>query len=60
MGIWGQFVYVHPGHGIVIVKTSTDPDYAGRERETVAAFRAIARAVREDVAVAASAEAGPP
>jgi CubicO group peptidase (beta-lactamase class C family) len=42
MGIWGQFVYVHPGHGIVIVKTSTDPDYAGRERETVAAFRAIA------------------
>ncbi len=45
MGIWGQFVYVHPGHGIVIVKTSTDPDYAGRERETVAAFRAIAAAL---------------
>ena len=35
MGIWGQFVYVHPGHRIVIVKTSTDPGYAGRERETV-------------------------
>ncbi len=45
MGIWGQFVYVHPGHGVVIVKTSTDPGYAGRERETVAAFRAIAAAV---------------
>jgi hypothetical protein len=44
MGIWGQFVYVHPGHRVVIVKTSTDPDFAGRERETVAAFRAIARA----------------
>jgi CubicO group peptidase (beta-lactamase class C family) len=44
MGIWGQFVYVHPEHRIVIVKTSTDPGYAGRERETVAAFRAIARA----------------
>jgi len=50
MGIWGQFVYVHPGHGVVIVKTSTDPDYAGRERETVAALRAIARAVGEDAA----------
>ncbi|MBW6456664.1 MAG: beta-lactamase family protein, partial [Trueperaceae bacterium] len=45
MGIWGQFVYVHPGHRVVIVKTSTDPDYAGRERETVAAFRAIAAAL---------------
>jgi CubicO group peptidase (beta-lactamase class C family) len=44
MGIWGQFVYVHPRHRIVIVKTSTDPDYAGREAETLAAFRAIARA----------------
>jgi len=42
MGIWGQFVYVHPGHRVVIVKTSTDPGFAGRERETVAAFRAIA------------------
>jgi CubicO group peptidase (beta-lactamase class C family) len=42
MGIWGQFVFVHPGHRIVIVKTSTDPGFAGRERETVAAFRAIA------------------
>ncbi len=42
MGIWGQFVYVHPGHRIVIVKTSTDPGFAARERETVAAFRAMA------------------
>ncbi len=42
MGIWGQFVYVHPVHRVVIVKTSTDPDYAGRQRETLAAFRAMA------------------
>jgi CubicO group peptidase (beta-lactamase class C family) len=42
MGIWGQFVYVHPSRRIVIVKTSTDPDFAGRERETVAAFRTMA------------------
>lgn len=47
MGIWGQFVYVHPGHRVVIVKTSTDPGFADRERETVAAFRAIAAAVGE-------------
>ena len=44
MGIWGQFVYVHPGHRVVIVKTSTDPGFAERERETLAAFRAIAAA----------------
>ncbi len=42
MGIWGQFVYVHSGHRIVIVKTSSDPGFAGRDRETVAAFRAMA------------------
>ncbi|MFN2323459.1 MAG: serine hydrolase domain-containing protein [Trueperaceae bacterium] len=47
MGIWGQFVYVHPGHRVVIVKTSTDPGFAARERETIAAFRAIAAAVAE-------------
>jgi len=58
MGIWGQFVYVHPGHRIVIVKTSTDPGFAGRERETVAAFRAIARAWGEDADVAQTAEGG--
>ena len=58
MGIWGQFVYVNPGHRIVIVKTSTDPDFAGRTRETVAAFRAIARAWGEDADVAQTAERG--
>jgi CubicO group peptidase (beta-lactamase class C family) len=42
MGIWGQFVYVHPVHRIVIAKTSSDPGYAGRYGESVAAFRAIA------------------
>jgi len=58
MGIWGQFVYVHPGQRIVIVKTSTDPVFAGRERETVAAFRAIARAWGEDGTAAAGTEGG--
>ncbi len=45
MGIWGQFVYVHPGHRVVIVKTSTDPGFADRETETLAAFRTIAASV---------------
>jgi CubicO group peptidase (beta-lactamase class C family) len=49
MGIWGQFLYVHPGHRIVIVKTSTDPGYATRERETLAMFRTVARAMGEEV-----------
>lgn len=44
MGIWGQFLYVHPGHRIVIVKTSTDAGFATREQETLAVFRSIARA----------------
>lgn len=48
MGIWGQFVYVHPGHRIVIVKTSTDPGHAARERETLAVFRTVARAMGDD------------
>jgi CubicO group peptidase (beta-lactamase class C family) len=47
MGIWGQFVYVHPERRIVIVKTSTDPGHAVRERETLAVFRTIARAMGE-------------
>jgi CubicO group peptidase (beta-lactamase class C family) len=45
MGIWGQFVYVHPGHRVVIVKTSTDPEFGSRFAETVAAFRSIARSL---------------
>jgi CubicO group peptidase (beta-lactamase class C family) len=45
MGIWGQFLYVHPGLRIVIVKTSTDPGHATRERETLAVLRTIARAM---------------
>jgi hypothetical protein len=45
MGVRGRVVYLHPIQRIVIVKTSTDPDDAGRERETVAAFRVIAGAL---------------
>lgn len=45
IGIWGQYVYVDPARGIVIVKTSADPLFDDHDHETVAAFRAIARAV---------------
>lgn len=43
IGIWGQYVYVHPGYGVVIAKTSADQDFAGREHETIAVFRALAQ-----------------
>ena len=41
MGIWGQFVYVHPAADVVIVKTSTDPMFETRFAESVAVFRAV-------------------
>ena len=48
IGIWGQYVYVDPVREVVIVKTSADPLFDDRDHETVAAFRAIARAVAGD------------
>jgi len=52
IGIWGQFIYVHPRYGIVIAKTSTDPGFAARERESLAVFRAIAWEFADDPGVA--------
>lgn len=43
IGIWGQYIYVDPARGVVIVKTSADPLFDDNDHETVAAFRAIAR-----------------
>ena len=49
LGIYGQFIYVHPGHKVVIAKTSAYVDYNNSgdemEFESVEAFRAIARAL---------------
>jgi CubicO group peptidase (beta-lactamase class C family) len=46
IGIYGQFIYVHPGHNVVIAKTSAYVDYNNSgdemEFESVEAFRAIA------------------
>jgi CubicO group peptidase (beta-lactamase class C family) len=46
IGIYGQFIYVHPVHNVVIAKTSAYVDYNNSgdemEFESVEAFRAIA------------------
>lgn len=43
IGIWGQYIYVYPRYGTVIVKTSTDYHFDTRDHETIEVFRAIAR-----------------
>jgi len=45
IGIWGQYIYVDPSREVIIVKTSADPDFDDNCHESIAAFRAIARAV---------------
>ena len=45
IGVWGQYLYVNPRANVVIVKASVDPDF-DRDMETIAAFRAVAAAVR--------------
>lgn len=48
IGVWGQYIYIDPVREVVIVKTSADPDFDDNDHESVAAFRAIARAVATD------------
>jgi CubicO group peptidase (beta-lactamase class C family) len=49
IGIYGQFIYIHPHHRIVIAKTSAYADYNrdgdDMEIESIEMFRAIARAM---------------
>jgi len=49
IGIYNQFIYVHPGHNVVIAKTSAyadfDVDGDEKELESIALFRAIAEHV---------------
>ena len=42
MGIWGQYIYVHPGYRVVIAKTSADDDFDVRYHETIEVFRTLA------------------
>jgi len=55
IGIYGQYVYVNPAKRVVIVKTSADPGYDTRDMETLAALRAIVRALDAPAASAAAA-----
>jgi len=48
IGVWGQYIYIDPAREVIIVKTSADPDFDDNDHESVAAFRAIARAVATD------------
>jgi len=57
IGVYGQYIYVYPRRRLVIVKTGADPhfqddDYEG-DRESISAFRAIARYIEPDPVVAA-------
>lgn len=48
IGVWGQYIYIDPAREVIIVKTSADPAFDDNDHESVAAFRAIARAVATD------------
>jgi CubicO group peptidase (beta-lactamase class C family) len=43
IGIWGQYIYVHPEYKVVIAKTSADDAFDVRDHETIEVFRAIAQ-----------------
>lgn len=47
IGVYNQFIYIHPGRRVVIVKTSAYPHYTrdgeDTELESIALFRAIAK-----------------
>ncbi|NBF39527.1 MAG: serine hydrolase [Spirochaetes bacterium] len=43
IGIWGQYIYVHPEYRVVISKTSADGGFDERDHETIALFRELAR-----------------
>jgi len=43
IGIWGQYIYVHPRYNIVITKTATDYYFDENDYENIAFFRAVAR-----------------
>jgi len=48
IGVYGQYIYVNPARGVVVVKAGTDPRFDDHDHESVALFRAIAREVGRD------------
>ena len=45
MGIWGQYIWVDEKAGVVIARTSVDPNFRLNTEETIVVFRAITKAV---------------
>lgn len=45
IAVWGQYIYIDPTRGVIIVKTSADPAFDDNDHESVAAFRAVASAL---------------
>lgn len=47
IGVYGQWIYVNPSKGVIIVKTSADPDFMaeGYELKHVEFFRAVANGI---------------
>lgn len=47
IGVYGQWIYVNPHRGVIIVKTSADPDFMdkGYELKHVEFFRAVAAGI---------------
>lgn len=42
LGVWGQYLYIHPETKTIIVKTSGDPDFVEHEEETITMMRSLA------------------
>jgi len=57
IGIYGQYIYVNPAKRTIVVKTSADLGYDTRDMETLAAVRAIVRALDGPAASGATAAA---
>lgn len=49
IGVYGQWIYVNPAEGVIIVKTSADPDFMEKDYELrhVAFFRVLAKEIPE-------------
>jgi CubicO group peptidase (beta-lactamase class C family) len=44
-GVYGQYVFIDPARDVVIARSSADPDWSARQRESAAVMQAVARGV---------------
>lgn len=47
VGVWGQYIYVSEPDDLIIARTSVDPEYRPNVAESIAVFRAIRDALRQ-------------